>query len=1003
MLARKHLICALTIVVWHIACAWPLLWERLQIPFYWPMVAVLPAVWFFCARSTDQISFGRIERNAGMVSSMVAAVCLLLGTPWGALCTLFLLSCVVFFRMQNASGSRRMGRLVFLPLLLTGFSPDFGSRIWNWWVSICTQTVSVWSSYSAAWNLPEGGTLSLLNGKVSVEEICSAFFSLWFLVLVSVCWSLWNRRSEVQLILLLANTLVIATAARIVLGVILSLVVGSGGGEVFSLLAHLATLVVTIALIMYADIFVSFLTDFVPSQEMLDTGRRGNPQSEDSADGNPLLDLWNRYVAASGYDAGQRTPFFLPNGQLVPVGASLKELASSWLISRNLEKLLSVGTLLLIFLVTAGSIVGARSRQSEMRLLYRSQVIAAAAAGDSALQELCLKFLISCSRHDYEVEQEYADFLWDQGRHAEAWQIMTRHAEVPPHGFAAAHLWLAKRAGDPNAAEPMAMSDVVRHLQQSLKSNPNSLEANRMLAELYMGRRNWKQAEHYLDRLVRYDRSQTLNLLRVRQHLGISITEDDAGAERINELKKSVSSQESVDPHQIQELVQLLLLVQRFPEALEVAESACEKSDSADLRTVLAALKISQATLLLNGRILQADVCRELVTEALQLHPENMVGIQLAAELRSRGMDLELANSDEIEQFWAAQASGASPHPLAVGFLASALEAAGKQSEAVDVLAAVKITEFAGMEQKVRLLMSLDRVEETQLSVEEFVAAGGFSDVPGKSRFRTAELYARCGMYEKSRGLLLSQDGAFSGQPGECSSYARCCLMEFDQLTKHPGEFAAASRKWKPELAGDVDVDHLMELLDHALGCAASRLTAVDRLLRLSLSDEKLRGQADRMLAQLRAEGEDIVDVLTTMGSRSLELGEADPAIVLLESANRLTYGRDPMLLNNLAVALVRNGGGENAVTALQLLNKARELDPASADVLASRGEVRLLLRDWNQAREDLQESLRLNPNQPGVHRMLAAVWDGLGLTSKARVERRTADLLESGLLRNPG
>lgn len=895
-----------------------------------------------------------------------------------------------------------MGRLALLPLLLAGFPVDYGRGVWNWWVSVCTETVSVWSSYQAAWNLPASGTLSLPQGLVSIEEVCGGFFSIYFLALVSVCWSLWNRRSEMQALLLLANTLVIATATRIALGVALTLCMGSGSLAILSPLAHLAVLVVAVWLIVIADVFVLFFTAFIPSQELLDTGRRSSPQSEDSADGNPLLDLWNRYIAASGYDPACRTPFFLPNGEVVPMNASLRELASGWLFSRDRQQLLSVSLITLLIVVTTGSLVGARYRKSELRLLYRAQVTAAAESGDHKLQELCLKFLITCGKHDYEVEQEYADFLWDQGRFAEAWKIMNRHAQLPPHGFAAAHLWLARRAEDPNAVEPLTESDVVRHLSECLQSNPNSLEANSMLAEISIRRRDWQRAEKYLQLVAQVDSREILKLLRVRQNLELDITKDEVGLNRIKQLRKSCASRDVVDPQETQELVQLLLLVQRFPDAVEVAEGACAKSDSAELRRVLAALKISQAALLLNGRTLQAQVCRKLVTEALELHPENMMGIQLAAELRSKGMELELSNADEIEQFWAAQASGQSPHPLAVGFLASALEASGKQVEALDVLSAAKITEFAGMEQKVRLLRSLDRVEEAQLEVERFVSAGGFADVAGKSRFRTAELYAQCGLYAKSRELLLSEAGTLNGQPGECAAYARCCLLEFDHLTHHPGEFAPDGRQWRPQL-NDVDVEYLLDLLENALKCATSRLTAVDRLIRIALADPGHKARADRMLSALRAEGEDIVDVLTTMGLRSLELGSVDPSVILLESANRLTYGRDPLLLNNLAVALVRAGGDENAVAALQLLNKAREIDPNSAEVLASRGEVRLLLQDWNQAREDLQESLRLNPNQPGVHRMLAAVWDGLGLTSKARNQRRTADLLESGLVRNPG
>jgi tetratricopeptide (TPR) repeat protein len=234
-------------------------------------------------------------------------------------------------------------------------------------------------------------------------------------------------------------------------------------------------------------------------------------------------------------------------------------------------------------------------------------------------------------------------------------------------------------------------------------------------------------------------------------------------------------------------------------------------------------------------------------------------------------------------------------------------------------------------------------------------------------------------------------------EPPELAAlYGQACVAEFDQLTGYQGDPRSASlRKLTSDKLHTADATRLLDLLDDAYACAATANQAIDRLSRLSLSNHPAASGADEMLRQLRLEGTHGATVLNLLGMHALMMDRCDKAKVWLEQANLQTRGRDPMVLNNLATAIVR-GGGDSKDRALQLANETLTLIPDHPDALSTRGEVYVAMERWPDAISDLTQSLQHRAQSAELHRLLEKAYLGINDTQMAADHGKRAEELEA-------
>jgi predicted Zn-dependent protease len=104
---------------------------------------------------------------------------------------------------------------------------------------------------------------------------------------------------------------------------------------------------------------------------------------------------------------------------------------------------------------------------------------------------------------------------------------------------------------------------------------------------------------------------------------------------------------------------------------------------------------------------------------------------------------------------------------------------------------------------------------------------------------------------------------------------------------------------------------------------------------------------------------------------RKGDLAKAEPA------SARHPAPTDAVLLNNLAHVITEQDG--NLQDALKLINEALLRQPGQASMLSTRGAIYVKLGRFEEARQDLQESLRKQGRTGTLLLLLAQTYEGLG------------------------
>jgi uncharacterized protein HemY len=120
-------------------------------------------------------------------------------------------------------------------------------------------------------------------------------------------------------------------------------------------------------------------------------------------------------------------------------------------------------------------------------------------------------------------------------------------------------------------------------------------------------------------------------------------------------------------------------------------------------------------------------------------------------------------------------------------------------------------------------------------------------------------------------------------------------------------------------------------------------------------------------------------------------------AVTWLEQGNRLSAGRNPAILNNLALSIVR-GKSDSPTKALLLVDEALKLLPDNPELLSTRGEIQIAMELWNDAREDLERSLAARGGRPKVHRLLEQAYKKLRKNNLAELHQNEAEKLEKAI-----
>ena len=147
----------------------------------------------------------------------------------------------------------------------------------------------------------------------------------------------------------------------------------------------------------------------------------------------------------------------------------------------------------------------------------------------------------------------------------------------------------------------------------------------------------------------------------------------------------------------------------------------------------------------------------------------------------------------------------------------------------------------------------------------------------------------------------------------------------------------------------------LMELLKTATTSSATRDAAIQRLCGLAMETGPLARRADALLLELRSEGTLAAPVLKIAGMEALLRKQPARAAGYLQMGQLLSSNKDPVVLNNLAMATLQSPD-RDVRKALQYSVQAPELVSEHPALLATQAEILLALGPPEDACSEIAE-----------------------------------------------
>ncbi len=996
------------------------LWPRQHYQFF-PFAIVAFVILFATRKSQQSERWGWLAKILiGLNFTCMLAGCVLL-SPWFFAVGLLFCMTAWCLSSQDDGYQRSVLYLAVLPLTAIRLPLNYDEPVIMWLQRVTTSVASGVLHRAGMLHYREGNVLNFPGKSFMVEEACSGVQSLFTILFLAALVFCLKRRSFIHGLCLLSFGLILSGMMNI-----LRVVTIAGAWEINA--TDLSTgwphdalgyvcLGLAAAMLMSADRLLEFLFD-----PMLDVGRHGGG----SLYFNPLIAAWNKVFAIVPVEDPRfaliQSPKLLDRAvtdveqrEAAPATALISPLlwfqfmlgsAESWLFTRSRGCFVG-GLPFLILMVTGTLVVTWQRHSSEDPILgqYEEAFNKAVANKDLARQETYLRALAGLRPSEPAYRFRLAQFMLNHGKPADGVSQIISLAPESRAGYAEAHLWLATQAVQAKPIVPMSSELIEQHLKHVLALTARNGQAQLMLAKLYAERKEWKLAEQSLSEAAAIDPEHYLALAKLRKQLKRD-PQDIARTTQLalDHLTKKLSADRTSVKTRIA-LAETLVIAEQEAQARELLLVGLQQQNDPQLRCAVNDLDLLQAESRLNTSGLNRDAVVPVVLHALQRDPSHLASLRMLARLQAMGAVFPAESLEPAVEYWELAVEKSSDSVGARVLLAELLLASGDDKKAIEVLAPAARMQPALRLDLARLKSKIGSLEEATQLLDSLIAEAKaeLAETPDDlaSNTRLAQTLLVAGRLSEvktqlSRFAKAPEISAIPESPELAALYGQACVAEFDQLTGYEGDpRSAALRELTVDQATTADSSQLMELLRDAYACAATANQAIDRLSRLSLSTHPAADDADVMLRQLRLEGTHGATVLNLLGMHALMMDRCDKAKVWLEQANLQTRGRDPMILNNLATAIVR-GGRDSNDRALQLANETLNLLPDHPDALSTRGEVYVAMERWSDAIADLTQSLQHRAQSAELHRLLEKAYLGVKDNQMAAEHRKRAEELEA-------
>ncbi|MEP3482504.1 MAG: hypothetical protein ABJZ55_24900 [Fuerstiella sp.] len=574
------------------------------------------------------------------------------------------------------------------------------------------------------------------------------------------------------------------------------------------------------------------------------------------------------------------------------------------------------------------------------------------------------------------VEQEQSE---KAGRHV---SIL-----VGTDGYVPTRLWLLKQAAEPDPVFPLTEEGIDRQLFAVLKKQPVNLLANWQMAERLMQKEQFKTAEDHLLRIVEQVPQLGLPLAQVQiqlqrgreqilSHLDFA---DQAFHEALIANNKDVTSRVR--------RAEIMLLKNDLSGALELILEGRHLEDDQVLRASNSKLLAMEARRKLSQSALNAGAAAQDLIQAIQLNPQDQSLLGVALSLNRLGVKWDAAQ------------------------LQPAVDALVEKTDLTDADRQLLLVALASTGQNQRALEIINQIPEPSVA----------------SRVQKAEILLRAGNQKDADALLselmtqTSADvSASSVNVDQCLNHARVLILQdrhqdaYDFIGSSLVKFAESDSgriaEWQALFADANLVVFQKRLKDGSFQTADEVVkmlmdsrqgtVSVVNVLRRMIAVMDLRREFEPAirvhLVQLARRSRAGWQVYNMLGTYDLQKSEQDSerlpgALKFLKLAYQ-SQKSDPMIMNNLAIALVRSN--EDLPQARELVEEAITQLSDPVDALSTRAEISVAEGLWKDARTDLEAALAARPNSANVRRLLVDVMTQLGQPDLAEEHQAVYDQL---------
>lgn len=695
---------------------------------------------------------------------------------------------------------------------------------------------------------------------------------------------------------------------------------------------------------------------------------------------------------------GARLPRLLRNAFGSDV---ILDFLEKWRASRSRKCFVAGLPWVLVLGCTAFLIIPAllRDRQS-LAKTYEKQLQQGRQSGNTALQTQSLEALADLDSGNPARCLDLGKFLISTGKREAGLARIRRAADGFSPGLADAHVWLARDLIYGDDRSQTARDDAERHLKSAIALSPGIPGIHLLMADFYTSiQEPYLSAEHLVS-AARLEPTLFPKAISLTKGSGMPL----ANAEELRkEAIETLGARLTAKPTNARlraALADVYMLNQQLTEAMQILEES-QKTDAPELiRKQQSRWHVEKVVSLLTASPLNRDRCVPLLVAAFRLDPENSSALRLAEELHRNGMTWpDDTFAGLIEQL--SKQLEADPEADAFRIrLCQFLRLDGRATQAAEVLQVIHQKSDRLRLLYVRLLMSSGQQQAGVQSGEELLGTLKGNPASTEQILLTAECLLLLNRPLKALRILGDHGRTLppAQLPEELAAlYARACLAAADAvLASGQAESESSSGALPGAEAADGE-DSPVLLLAKALSWRSTNYEALDRLTRLTLQESPESIQAAAVLQALRAEGKMVAEILSITGLNAIRLQKYDIAEQTLRQARICTDSGDPQILNNLALAMIRNDP-QSGNESLETVNQALTLVPEHPDLLSTRGEIHMAMEQWSEALRDLTKSLEYRPKSVLVHRLLEKTCLNLNAERRALQHRETAERLEGAV-----